>query len=264
MRFAGKVAVVTGATLGIGRATAELLAQDGASVVVHGRSEERAAEVVDAIASQGGTAAQFLGDVADESVIQELIAFARSRFGHIDILVNNARTNVSGSVTELTAADWDDSLNVMLRAPFLACKYALPDMVARGAGAIINVSSVHGFFGYPHHPAYEAAKAALNNLTRQLAVEYGPHGIRANSVCPGGVFIRERDEPISIEEERRRAFLYPLRRHGQPGEVAQAIAFLASDHASFITGQALVVDGGLTSQLPDFAYVERNYQPGVS
>jgi NAD(P)-dependent dehydrogenase (short-subunit alcohol dehydrogenase family) len=150
---------------------------------------------------------------------------------------------------------------VMLRAPFLACKYALPAMIEQVKGAIVNVSSVHDAFGYPHHAAYESAKAALTNLTRQIAVEYGPHGIRANTVSPGGIVISERDEPIGTEEERRRAFLYPLRRFGQPEEIARAIAFLASDDASFVTGHALVVDGGLTAQLPDFSYVEQTYQP---
>lgn len=258
MQFEGDVAIVTGATLGIGRATALAFAREGARVIVHGRSPERSAAVVESICNEGGAATAFRCDLAEIGAAERLVAFALDTYGAIDILVNNARFNVAGSVIELAEADWDRSMAVMLKAAFLTCKYALPSMLARGRGSIINVSSVHGALGFPRHPAYDTAKAGLINLTRQLAVEFGPQGIRANAVCPGSIFISERDRPISEAEERQRAFLYPMRRFGQPEEVARVITFLASEAASFVTGQSIAVDGGLTAQLPDYSFLEQH------
>jgi NAD(P)-dependent dehydrogenase (short-subunit alcohol dehydrogenase family) len=269
-RLDGKAAVVTGSTMGIGRATATALAEAGARVIVHGRSAERSAIVAGEIRRAGGEAAVYLCELEQPDAARRLIEFALETYGRIDILVNNARTHVPAPITELREADWDLSLDVMLKAIYLCCKHAIPAMTAEG-GAIVNVSSVHGYLGFPRHPAYAAAKAAVINLSRQLAVEYGPHRIRVNAVCPGGV-VTERtaegylDEPwIDSEQERRQASVYPLRRFGRPREIAEVIAFLVSESASFVTGHALVVDGGLTARLPDYSLIEehlREFPPG--
>jgi NAD(P)-dependent dehydrogenase (short-subunit alcohol dehydrogenase family) len=250
--------------MGIGRATANALAEAGARVVVHGRSEARSRVVAEEIRRTGGEAAIYLCELEQPDAARGLIDFVLETYGRLDILVNNARTHVPAPITELREADWDLSLDVMLTSIYRCCKHAIPAMTAEGGGAIVNVSSVHGYLGFPRHPAYASAKAAVINLSRQLAVEYGPYRIRVNAVCPGGV-VTERtaegylDEPwIDPEQERRQASVYPLRRFGRPREIAEVIAFLVSESASFVTGHALVVDGGLTARLPDYSLIEEH------
>jgi NAD(P)-dependent dehydrogenase (short-subunit alcohol dehydrogenase family) len=176
VRFQGDVAVVTGATLGIGRATAIAFARDGARVIVHGRSPERSSEVVEAIREEGGTAAVFLGDLAESSAVQQLMEFAQETYGGIDILVNNARFSVAGSVLDLSEADWDYSMAVMLKSAFLACKHALPSMLARERGSIINISSRlrvgEGSVDQPHQAACGRIRAAWNSGQRGLSRQH--------------------------------------------------------------------------------------------
>ena len=252
-RLEGKVAVITGSTYGIGRATAILFAQEGARVVVNGRTAERGEQVVEEIRLAGGEASFFHADLTEPGAVQNLVEFAAEKYGRLDVMMNNAYGTAWKGVVDLEEADWDRSLSIMLKAVFLGCKHAIPHMVKHGGGAIINTSSVHGYLAARHSAPYEAAKAGVINLTRQVAVDFGPQGVRANAICPGAIIV-EHTEPIYRDHPeylRLQELMYPLRRVGQPIEVAQAALFLASDDSSFISGHALVVDGGMTAQLQD-------------
>jgi NAD(P)-dependent dehydrogenase (short-subunit alcohol dehydrogenase family) len=180
--------------------------------------------------------------------IRTMIESTVDRYGQLDILVNNAYWTQRGSVVDMPEEVWDRGMDIMVKAIFLAGKYAFPAMKERG-GAIVNMGSVHSFTAWPDNVMYETAKAAVINLTRQMAIDGGRLGIRVNAVCPGWILTH----PEWVTEERLRwaGRIYPLGRPGQPEEIAKAIHFLASDEASFITGHALVVDGGLSIQLQD-------------
>ena len=238
-RFAGSVAVVTGAASGIGAATAERLAREGAAVVVADVSP-RGAQVCERIAQDGGRAVFVRADAADERDWRRVVAAAHG-FGPVDVLVSNAFTVDVVPAHETTRASWDRQLAVNLTASFLGVSVLLDDLRER-EGSIVLVSSVHARVGIPGHPAYAAAKGALISLGQQLAVEYAPL-VRVNSVLPGPVMtgawdrVGEHDRELSIEAT-------PAGRFGSPAEVAAAITFLASREASFVTGANLVVDGG--------------------
>ena len=259
-RLEGKVAVVTGSTSGIGRASAELFAEQGASVVINGRRRELGQEVVDGIVARGGTASYFCADMSDSQDVAGLIRFALDTYGRLDILMNNAYSGRSASVLEMEEAEWDAMYAIMLKAPILASKAALPHMIERGGGAIVNTSSVHGVLAGRENAPYNTFKAALINLTRQMAVDYGRHGIRVNALCPGRIVTEGKVEFLDARpaEVRRQKYTYLLGRPGTMRECAYAALFLASDESSFVTGHALMVDGGLTAQLQDAAatYVE--------
>ena len=258
-RLEGKVAVVTGSTSGIGRASAVLFAKEGARVVVNGRRKELGEEVVAEIGAAGGAATFFHADIAEKGKVQALVEYAVDAYGRLDIMMNNAnvRDNTytgrgGGSVVTLEEEAWDASTSTALRAIFLGCKYAIPEMIRNGGGSIINVSSVHGLLVGRGSAPYETAKAGMINLTRQVALDFGKQGVRANAICPGLIVIERFKERFENEENmRREEVLYPVGRPGWPIDVAQAALFLASDESSFITGHALVVDGGLTIQLQE-------------
>jgi len=252
-RLQDRVAVITGSTSGIGKATAELFAREGARVVVSGRRAELGEQVAAAIRTAGGSAAFLRTDVTRRDDLQALIRFAVEQFGGLDILMNNAYSGRNGSVLELAEEDWDANMVVMLKAIFLGCKYAIPEMAKRGGGAIINVSSVHGVLASPHNIAYNTAKAGMINLTRQLAIDFGPQGIRANVICPGWILNEGNARWFAAhpESQREAQITYPLGRPGHLNEVAHAALFLACNESSFITGQTLMVDGGLTIQVQD-------------
>lgn len=243
-RFAGKVAIVTGGANGIGAAVSRRLADEGAGVIVadlDGASGE-------ALAAEIGPAATFVrGDVADPATWEELVAAARER-GGLDVVSANAFLVRHGAADRLDPGDWRRQIAVCLDHLFLAARACMPLLAERG-GAFVATSSVHARVGFPGHPAYAAAKAGMCGLVRQLAVEYGPT-VRANTVLPGSIETRIWDG--ASERERQAAIdRAPLRRMGTPAEVAAAIAFLASDDASFITGIELPVDGGwLVSPVP--------------
>ena len=249
----GKVAVVTGSTAGIGRATAALFAAEGARVVVNGRRRALGEEVVAEIIAAGGQATYCYGDVSRSEDVRALIGFAVETYGRLDILVNNAWTGWSDSVDRISEEQWDAIFAVTIRAAFTGSKYAIPEMIKNGGGNIINLSSVHGLLSARAFAPYDAAKAAIISLTRQMAVDYGRHGIRVNAICPG-LIITEATEVFFREHPEYRdqaAMVYPLGRPGMPIEIARAALFLASDASSFVTGHALVVDGGMTIQLQD-------------
>ncbi len=236
--------LVTGASRGIGRAAALLFAREGFRVAVnYNRSEQAARAVVGEIRACGGTAEAFSADVSSEQQVERLFAQCEERLGDVEVLVNNAGIAQQKLFTDLTAGDWARVFGVDVTGVFLCCRRALPAMIRRKRGKIVNVSSMWGVTGASCEVAYSAAKAAVIGLTRALAKEVGPSGIQVNCVAPG-VVDTEMNAALS---ERDRAALCdetPLERLGTPGEVAQAILFLASEKADFITGQVLGVNGG--------------------
>ncbi|GIX06800.1 MAG: short chain dehydrogenase [Candidatus Poribacteria bacterium] len=252
-RLSGKVALITGSTSGIGRATAIRFAQEGAALVLNDEGTDRAEEAIRRVQEAGGEVHYIAADVRDPEAVRRLVAGAIERFGRLDVLMNNAYSGRGGSVTEVDVADWDAVFSVSVRAAYLASKYAIPQMQQQGGGSIIHVASVHGLLAAVGNPAYAASKAALIQLARQMAVEYGPYGIRVNALCPGWI-VTERHRPAlerSPNWGRRERWIYPLGRPGRLEEAANAALFLASEESSFVTGHALVVDGGLTAQLQD-------------
>jgi NAD(P)-dependent dehydrogenase (short-subunit alcohol dehydrogenase family) len=238
-RFAGHVAVVTGAASGIGAATAERLAREGAAVVLADISA-KGEEVGKLIADAGGRASFVQADVADEQDWARVVAAAHA-YGPVDVLVSNAFTVDVSAAHETTRASWDRQLAVNLTGAFLGVHEVLPDLRERG-GSVVLVSSVHARFGIPGHPAYAAAKSALVGLCGQLAVEYAPR-VRVNAVLPGPVMTGAWDR-VDAADRRLTIEATPAGRFGTAAEVAAAIAFLAGPEASFITGASLVVDGG--------------------
>lgn len=266
-RMDGKVALVTGSTHGLGRATAARLAAEGASVMVTGRDLAAGADVVAAIESDGGTASFHPADVTDEAAVAGLAAAIDARFGRLDVIVNNAagidqiRQGMDKPVHLVDLDRFDALLAVNLRGVVAVLKHTLPlVMGGRRGGAIVSLSSVAAVLGHPGIDAYTAAKGGVLALTRSLAVEYAPQGIRSNCVMVG--FVPHSDERPTHRPENAGppdAFLdVQLTRLGTPEDVAQAILFLADDASSgFVNGQTLVVDGGVTARSPIVGRVER-------
>jgi|DewCreStandDraft_1066081.scaffolds.fasta_scaffold01100_5 NAD(P)-dependent dehydrogenase (short-subunit alcohol dehydrogenase family) len=251
MRLAGKVAIITGAATGIGRATALLFAREGAKVtVMTDKNIVKGEETVALIRQAGGEALFVQGDVAVAADCQRVVRTTVETFGRLDILVNNAAWSRAVPAVDLSEEDWDRTIAVTLKGPFLMAKYAIPEMIRAGGGSIINISSVNGFFANPAFPAYAAAKGGLNNLTRQLALDYGRFNIRVNAICPG-IIANERTQAFFAEhpeEEEQARRCAPLGRYGWPEDVARAALFFASDESSFATGSIFVLDGGLSIQ----------------
>ncbi|MBI3974497.1 MAG: SDR family oxidoreductase [Chloroflexi bacterium] len=257
-RLVEQVAIVTGGAQGIGGATARRLAEEGARVLIADVDQETAAKNAATIREAGGTAEALAADVGKHEDVRAMVEQAVSRWGRLDILVNNAYAPLGGEgrggALEVSEDAWDRGVDVLVKSMFLAARYAVPEMGRRGAGSIVNISSVHGLLMAPGALVYEAGKSAVIGVTKQMAVEFGPLGIRVNAICPGHIVterIQERmwnDNPSGFRffEEQ-----YPVRRCGRPVDIANAIVFLCSDEASFITGQALVVDGGLSIQLQE-------------
>jgi NAD(P)-dependent dehydrogenase (short-subunit alcohol dehydrogenase family) len=251
--FTGKVVLITGGTSGIGLAAAERFAVQGAAVVLAGRSGEKGRSAAIRVAELGGDVLFVCTDVRDEVQVQNLVAEALSEFGRLDVVVNSAGVINRILLTELEQSAWDAVVDTNLKGVYLVCKHALPPMLGQGRGAVVNVASYLGLFGSRATlPAYSASKAGVVALTRSLALQAGPRGVRVNAVCPGFVItaLNERiilDAPDPVVKEAEIAQGYPLGRLGRPEDVAAAILFLASDEAGWITGTSLLVDGGLTA-----------------
>jgi len=239
MDFRDRVVLVTGAASGIGRGIALRFLEAGASVVAF-----------DLNPSAIPGAVEVTGDVSVEGDVCAAVERARETYGRLDVLVNNAAVEFNGDVTQLEPDDWDRQIAVNLRGAYLLSRYAIPLMRAHG-GVIVNISSVHAFVSWPGCPAYDASKAGLNALTRAMALDHGREGIRVNTICPGYIdtpLMQKalRDSPDREEALRRILAAHPAGRIGTPQDIAEAVLFLASPGASFITGATLVIDGGMT------------------
>jgi 3-oxoacyl-[acyl-carrier protein] reductase len=247
MRLQGKVAMVTGAASGIGRAIAVLLAREGARVAAIDIDREKGIETCSLISDQGGEAVFFRADVSVAEQVSTAVKSTVEKFGQIDVLVNNA-AYLDGfqAVGETEEADWDRSIAVTLKGAFLFSKFALPHLITSGSGSIINIASVGALVGFANYCSYITAKGGVIQLTKSLAIDYGKYGVRANAICPGAI-----DTPISPKGKDEAAYssqiqMSVLNRTGQPEEIASVALFLASSESSFMTGASLVVDGGWT------------------
>jgi NAD(P)-dependent dehydrogenase (short-subunit alcohol dehydrogenase family) len=250
MRLESKVAIITGAASGIGRATAELFAEEGAKVVVADIDSAGGEQTVSNIRSKGGGARFVHADISKEEDAKRISEETVKAFGRIDILVNNAAAFVFKGLEEATVEDWQRALSVNVIGTALCTKYATEHMKKVGGGAVVNVGSVHGFVGQPGYLPYAATKAALVQMSRNMAVELGSFNIRVNCVCPGAVLTehtlhRLKELGSTVEEMGAQ---HMLKRGSQPRESAAAILFMASEDSSFVTGAFLMVDGGYTAQ----------------
>ena len=251
MRLQDKVAIITGAGGGMGRTAALMFAAQGARVVVAEFGEAAGAETAGLVREAGGEASFVKVDVANESDAQAMVDHAVDRFGRVDVLYNNAgiMPEADHSVTDTEVAVWDQVMAVNVRGVFLGCKYAIPRMVAQGGGSVINIASFVALVGCSvPQDAYTASKGALLALTRSLAVQFGPHGVRTNAICPGPVETPLLMDWLVKDEEAKRIRLArnPSGRFGKPEEIVNMAIYLASDESRWTNGAQLVVDGGIT------------------
>jgi NAD(P)-dependent dehydrogenase (short-subunit alcohol dehydrogenase family) len=242
MRLSGKTALVTGSTSGIGRATAEAFAREGAEVIVSGRDEQRGADVVNAITANGGSGRFLHADLVSPESVEELARLARGNGHGIDILVNNAGSYSFGPTESFPLADLEGMLATSVRAPFLLTAALAPGMARRGRGKVINISSMAAHIGLPGGAALGASKAALELLTKSWAAEFGPQGVNVNAIAPGP--IRTPGTEAMGEGFEQFVATVPAGRAGKAAEIAAAAVFLASPDADYIHGATLVVDGG--------------------
>lgn len=247
-RLAGKVAIVTGGNAGIGEAIAKLFAHEGAAVTITGRRNTELDRVATAIMKVGGKALAIVGSVTDDGHVRDVVRRTIQQFGQIDVLVNNAGIGDFGKrLHEMDDATWAQVLDVNLTGVFRMTRAVVPEMLKRGRGAIVNISSIASLVGIPTLPVYAASKGALDALTRALAVDYAKDGIRCNVVNPG-LIDTPMAAPLMSNPEQLEPILshYPIHRPGKPEEVAKMVLYLASDDAAWVTGATFPIDGGMT------------------
>ena len=255
-RLTGQVAIVTGGAQGLGGATSRRIAEEGAKVLVADIDLETAEANVQKIRAAGNTALALRTDVGRHDDLKAAIERAVDEWGRLDIMVNNAFDVLSaggGGALEVTEEVWDKGMAIIVKSIFLGAKYAVPEMRKTGGGSIVNISSVHALLMAPGFMVYEAAKAAVIGITRQMATEFGPIGIRVNAILPGHMLTERLQATWDANPSGLRFFedQYPLRKVGRAVDIANGVVFLCSDEASFITGHSLVIDGGLSIQLQE-------------
>ena len=247
----GKVALVTGATQGLGRAIALRFIAEGAKVILAARNETNGAQLQQEIASLGGESIFIKTDVAVASDIERMVQHGVAHFGRLDVLVNNVgmQPEIHAPTADVTLDDWDHVIKVNLTSVFLGMKYAIPHLLKSGGGAIINVSSAGGLVGFMYSSAYCASKAGVINMTKATALEYAAQGIKVNVICPGVVWT-PMVEQLCTSEEMKQMLLAttPTRQFGQPEEVAALALLLASGEVPFCTGSPFIIDGGMVAQ----------------
>lgn len=247
--LSNKVAIITGASSGIGYATAKLFAREGAKVIVAARRQPELDALVEEITQAGGHAVALVGDVKNKSFAKDLVDLAKAQFGGLDVAFNNAGTiGEMGATPDVSLSEWEDTIRTNLTSAFLGAKYQIPAMLDRGGGSLIFTSTFVGYtVGFPGTAAYAASKAGLIGLTQTLASEFGARGVRVNALLPGGT-----DTPMgrifanTPETLRFVQGLHALKRMASPDEIAQSALYLASDASSFTTGSALLADGGVS------------------
>lgn len=254
-KLAGKVAVVTGAGSGIGRAAADLFAREGAAVAVVDLNAQAAKQTAQQITEAGSRALAIAADVADAAEVDQAFGQITSEFGRVDVLYNNAGVNSSGSVIDATEEDWDRCFAVNAKGTFLCSRAAARSMVSAGGGSIVNQGSVAAVVGIANFASYCASKGAVVALTRSMSVDLAPRGVRVNVICPGTVYTPLMEPMLRVRGQGDLAAglalttaKYPIGRLGTPQEIAAVALFLASDDSSFLTGSVVTADGGMTSQ----------------
>jgi NAD(P)-dependent dehydrogenase (short-subunit alcohol dehydrogenase family) len=250
MRLDGKIAIITGAGAGMGKACAILFAREGASLCVVDINESSAHEVADQITRTGGKAIAIKADVSSSKSVQHMIEETMNNFGKLDILFNNAGIVEGGELYENLEESWDRQMDVNAKSVFLGCKFAIPHMITRRSGVILSMASAAALMGLKNRAIYSATKGAIVSLTRALAIDVAQYGIRVNALCPGTIeteSLHDRIESAPDPEIARKQFASRqiMNRVGQPDEVAELACYLCSDAASFITGTTVVIDGGL-------------------
>lgn len=250
MRLKEKIAIVTGAAAGIGAATASLFAREGAVVVAVDRNSSALEKVVGSIVREGNQAHGQVADLAREEECARVARWTLDQFRHLDVLFNNAGIVHSGTLLEARDEEWDEALTVNAKSMFWMCRHSVPAMIRQGSGSVVNMSSVASTWGVKNRGVYSVSKAAVLGLTKSLAIDLVQHGIRVNAICPATVdtpSLRERIAASPDPEKARSDFLarQPMGRLGTPEEIAALALYLASDESAYMTGQALLIDGGM-------------------
>jgi meso-butanediol dehydrogenase/(S,S)-butanediol dehydrogenase/diacetyl reductase len=256
MKLKGRVAVITGGTSGIGKATGILFAQEGAKIVLVGRDEAKGRMSREEIKRHGGEAIFVKADVSKSIEVQEMVEHAIEKYGRIDVLFNNAGVNPVGTAENTSEKVWEETIGINLTGVFLCCKYVIPHMLRQGGGTVINTGSVNSFMSWENEVAYGASKGGVLMFTKATALDFAKKNVRVNCICPGLVItpmVRkiwdELPDPKRAEERIIRR--HPMHRAATPEEIAKVALFLASDDSSFVTGAAIPVDGGILSGWPD-------------